>query len=454
MPEHFDVAVIGTGQSGPALARALADAGRNVAVAERAAFGGSCVNHGCVPTKVYVACARVAHVARNATEYGVQTGDIKVDLRKIKARKEKQVEGGTEGIEKSLVDHDNIKVFRSHARFVGPKRLKVNDSELTADLLVINTGARARVPDIEGLDSVPWLSSTDMLELNDLPGHLLVVGGGYIGIEFAQMFRRFGSKVTVIQRDDRLLPQEDADISTAVQEILEHEGIEVRTGTAPDSVSGTAGDINVAIGSETLRGSHLLVATGRVPNTDDLGLSEAGIETDERGYITVDERLSTSADGVLALGDCNGRGAFTHTSYHDFQVAKDRLLGDDRRRVSDRIPCHAVFMDPPLGRVGMSEREARDSGRRLLKATMPMKHVGRARELGETRGFMKVIVDADTERVLGAMILGVRGDEVVHTLADLMYAEASYKVLRDAVHIHPTVSELLPTLLEGLEPVD
>jgi pyruvate/2-oxoglutarate dehydrogenase complex dihydrolipoamide dehydrogenase (E3) component len=453
MKSH-DAIVIGTGQSGPALARALADEGRDVAVIERAAFGGSCVNHGCIPTKMYVASARAAHMARVASDYGVKAGPVSVDLKQVKARKDKEVGGSTGGVEKSLRSHERITVYEGHARFTGPRQVKVGDTALEAGLVVINTGARARVPDISGLNSVPWLSATGMLELEELPEHLLVLGGGYVGLEFAQMFRRFGSRVTLVQRGERLLPIEDEDISTGAREILEAEGVEVLTGAETESVAGGHGNITLRAGGRELKGTHLLVATGRTPNTDDLGLEAAGVATDKRGYIKVDDRLGTSADGVLALGDCNGRGAFTHTSYHDFMVAKDRLLGEGTRKVTDRIVCYAVFIDPPLGRVGMTEAQARETGKPYLKATMPMKHVGRARERGETQGFMKVLADADSKRFLGAAVLGINGDEVVHAIADLMYADAPYTVMRDAVHIHPTVSELLPTLLESLKPAE
>jgi pyruvate/2-oxoglutarate dehydrogenase complex dihydrolipoamide dehydrogenase (E3) component len=454
MTERFDAIIIGTGQSGPALARALADAGRKVAVVERKDFGGSCINHGCIPTKAYVASARAAHVARNAADWGVRVeGQVRVDLRAVKARKDKLVSESSGGVEKSLRRHENVTVIQGHARFVGPRRLRVGEQELGAEVVVLNTGARARVPDIPGLAELPWLSATDLLQLEELPAHLLIVGGGYIGLEFGQMFRRFGSDVTIIQRGEQLLPAEDNDISAQVRKILEAEGIRVLTDTAPEAVSGGAGQLRLRIAGQDISGSHLLIATGRAPNIDDLGLAEGGVKTDERGYITVDDQLRTSAQGVLALGDCNGRGAFTHTSYHDYQVACDLLLGEAKRRVSDRIRIYAIYMDPPLGRVGLTEREARESGKPVRMATMPMTRVGRARLHGETAGMMKVLVDGQSERILGAAVLGLHGDEVVQCFADVMYADAPYTVLRDAVHIHPTVAELVPTLLEGLKPL-
>lgn len=455
MTERFDAIVIGTGQSGPALARDLAGAGRSVAVIERNRFGGSCVNFGCIPTKAYVASARAAHVARTVQDLGVDVrGEIVVDLQKIKRRKDELVGTSSGGVEKSLRDEDNITAIEGHARFVGPRRVKVGDRELEAETVIINTGARANAPKIDGLDSVKWLTSTGMLELNELPEHLVIIGGGYIGVEFSQMFRRFGSAVTIIQRDERLLPNEDEDISDAVREILEGEGVNVHTGVSPSRVSKGRKGADIKLGGETLEASHLLIAAGRAPNTDDLGLSEAGVKTDKRGFVEVNDQLKTSAQGVYALGDCNGRGAFTHTSFHDYQVARDALLGDGKRKLSDRIPCHGVFLDPPLGRVGMTEREARATGKRLLKATMPMSRVGRATERGETHGLMKVVADAESRRILGAAILGINGDEAIHCIADIMYADADFKVLADAVHIHPTVAELIPTLIQSLAPLE
>jgi pyruvate/2-oxoglutarate dehydrogenase complex dihydrolipoamide dehydrogenase (E3) component len=455
MDERFDAIVIGTGQSGPALARDLAAAGRSVAVIERKSFGGSCVNFGCVPTKAYVASARAAHVARTAQDLGVEIrGEIVVDLARVKQRKDELVISSSGGVEKSLRDENNITVIEGHGRFVGPRRVKVGERELEAKTVIINTGARAAAPKIDGLNDVPWLTATDMLELTELPEHLVIIGGGYIGVEFSQMFRRFGSAVTILQRDERLLPNEDEDISDAVREILEAEGINVRTGAAPSRVAPGRKGVDITLQGEALEASHLLIAAGRQPNTDDLGLAEAGVKTDKRGFVEVDDQLRTSAEGVFALGDCNGRGAFTHTSFHDYQVARDALIGEGKRRLSDRIPCHGVFLDPPLGRVGMNEREARATGKRLLKATMPMSRVGRAGERGETQGFMKALADAESGRLLGAAILGINGDEAIHCFADIMYAGADYRVLRDAVHIHPTVAELLPTLLQGLKPVE
>lgn len=451
---EYDDIIIGTGQSGPALAHALAGEGRNVAVIERKDFGGSCVNHGCIPTKAYVASARVAHMARRAGDYGVSTGEIAVDLARVKARKDEMVKQSTGGVEKGLRKSDGIRVITGHAKLLGPREVEVGAETFKADRIVLNVGARARVPAIPGLNDVPWLSSTGMLELEELPSHLAIIGGGFIGLEFGQMFRRFGSDVTIIQRAPTLLPAEDSDFSQAIREMLEDEGIRVLTGTEP---AGIRNGIRIQLTGaykQALTCSHLLVATGRVPNTDDLGLHAAGVETDGRGYITVDDHMRTNVEGVYAIGDCNGRGAFTHTSYNDFEILRDHLLGESRRKVSDRIHAHAVYIDPPFARVGLTEREVRETGRPALISTMPMKRVGRARERGETTGMMKVLVDRRTERILGAGIFGINGDEAVHTFLDVMYADAPYTVLRDAVHIHPTVSELIPTLLGGLEPLE
>ena len=454
MPTRFDTVIIGTGQSGPALANALAQAGQSVAIIERKDFGGSCVNHGCIPTKTYIASARAAHMARRAGDYGVQAGNVTVDLKQVKARKDKIVESSTSGVEKSLRDNDNVTVYEGHGRFVGPDQVQVSEEILTSKRIVLNVGARARVPAIHGLNDVPWLSSTGMLEVDELPSHLAIIGGGYIGLEFGQMFRRFGSEVTIIQRSSRLLPNEDADFSQAIQQTLEDEGIKVLTGVEPAGVTDGIKLQLTGDDAQTLTCSHLLVATGRVPNTDDLGLKQAGVEVDARGYIQVDDDLSTNVEGVFAIGDCNGRGAFTHTSYNDFEVLRDRLLGEGKRKVSDRIHVQAVYVDPPFARIGMTEQQVRERGKPALIATMPMKHVGRARERGETDGFMKVLVDKDNERILGAAIFGINGDEVVHTFLGAMYADKPYTVLRDAVHIHPTVSELVPTLLGKLEPLE
>ena len=458
MPERFDAIVIGTGQAGPPLAMRLAGSGMKVAIVERHKFGGTCVNTGCIPTKTLVASARAAHVARRAGDYGVEIGDrIRVDMRKVKTRKDAVAGASNEGVERQLREAENVTVLEGHARFVGPHEIGVGDRRLAADRIFINVGARARVPKLPGVDTVDFLTNSSMMEVDFLPEHLLVVGGSYVGLEFAQMYRRFGSRVTVVEMGPRLIGREDEDVSDAVREILEAEGVElrlgaecVRVGKRGDSV---AIDVDCAEKEPEIVGSHLLLATGRVPNTHDLGLDAAGIETDDRGVIRVDDELRTNVGGVWALGECNGRGAFTHTSYNDFQIVAANLLDGDRRRVTDRIVTYGLFIDPPLGRAGMTEAEVRRSGRPALVARRPMSKVARARERGETQGFMKALVDAETKRFLGAAVLGVGGDEVIHSILDAMYADAPCTVIQRAVHIHPTVTELVPTMLEDLEPL-
>ena len=454
----YDAIVIGTGQAGPSLAATLAGAGMQVAVVERHRFGGTCVNVGCIPTKALVASARAAHVARCADELGVVIGgSVSVDMTKVKARKDAIVRRSREGVETWLRGLDNTTVHTGHARFEGPHTVRVEDELLESDRIFINVGARAHVPSIAGLDRVRYQTNSSMMAVDFLPEHLVIIGGGYIGLEFAQMYRRFGSRVTLIHRGDRLLPRESADVSSAVREILESEGVAVRLNAECVRVD-TLGDRIVAgvtcdDGRPDVAGSMLLLAVGRRPNTDDLGLDAAGVEVNARGHIQVDDTLRTSVPGVWALGECNGRGAFTHTAYNDYEIVAANLLHDDRRLVSDRIDCYGLFIDPPLGRVGMTEQQVRDSGRAALTAKRPMTRVGRAVQRGETRGFMKVLVDATTHQILGAAILGVGGDEAVHSILDIMYAKAPYTVIQRAVHIHPTVSELIPTLLGDLKPL-
>jgi pyruvate/2-oxoglutarate dehydrogenase complex dihydrolipoamide dehydrogenase (E3) component len=457
MSGTFDAIIIGTGQAGPPLAKRLASAGMKVAIAERKRFGGTCVNTGCTPTKALVASARAAHVARRSADFGVVIEvPARVDMKHVKARKDALVKASTEGVEKSLRETENVTVLHDHARFEGPRKVWVGDELIEAERIFVNVGARARVPPIPGIDDVPYLTDSSIMEVDFLPEHLIVLGGGYVGLEFAQMYRRFGSEVTVVQRAPRLIPKEDEDVSEAVREILEGEGIRVIT-SAPDYAAiRVEGEIRLeAEDGEPARveGSHLLLAVGRMPNTDDLGLDAAGVETDDKGHIKVDDRLRTNVKGIWALGDCNGRGAFTHTAYDDFRTVAAYLLDGADGRVSDRIPAHALYIDPPLARVGMSEAEARASGRSVLAATLPMRRVARARERSETQGFMRVLVDADSERILGAMLLGIEADEVIHLILDVMYADKPYTLIRDAMHIHPTVSELIPTLLEDLNPL-
>ncbi|MFM0328137.1 FAD-containing oxidoreductase [Paraburkholderia strydomiana] len=465
MAQHFDAVVIGTGQGGAPLAVRLGKSGRRTAVIERAAFGGTCVNVGCTPTKAYVASARAAHVARHAARLGVHIGGaVGVDMAAVKARKDKIVGQSHDGVEAWLRGARNLTVFNGHARFTGPHTLAVSGpdggvlNELSADEIFLNTGTRAVVPPLEGIERARYYTNSSLLEITELPSRLVIVGGSYIALEFAQVFRRFGSEVTVLVRGDRVLTREDADFAESVQSVLAREGVEFRFGVQPSRVEPHPHRENeVCIGFEqnvpALEASHLLFATGRKPNTDDLGLAAAGIETDRHGTIPVDGQLRTNVPGVWAIGDINGRGAFTHTSYDDYQIVAANLFDGGTRTVDKRIMAYAVFVDPPLARVGLSEDDVRKSGRDALIATMPMSRVGRARERGETDGFMKVLADPHTRQILGAAIHGIEGDEAIHTFIDIMTAGAPYPTLQFAMHIHPTISELVPTLLDGLKPL-
>jgi len=458
MTVRFDAIIIGTGQAGPALAARLSDSGMKVAIIERKLFGGTCVNTGCVPTKTLVASAYAAHLARRAAEYGVAiAGAVNVDMKRVKARKDEISGHFNKGVENWMQGLAHGTIYRGHARFESPRTVRVNGELLEADKIFINAGGRALVPPMPGLDQVPYLTNSTMMGVDFLPHHLIIIGGSYIGLEFGQMYRRFGSNVTIVEKGPRLIAREDEDISKAIQEILEREGILLRLNaecmTAHKEGDRIAVGLDCADASRQVVGSHLLLAVGRVPNTGDLGLDKAGVETDKSGYIKVDDQLRTNVPGIWALGDCNGKGAFTHTSYNDFEIVAANLLDHDPRRVSDRIMTYALFIDPPLGRAGMTEAQVKASGRKALVATRPMTRVARAVEKGETQGFMKVIVDAETKGILGAAILGVTGDEVIDTLLDVMYAKAPYTIVSRAMHIHPTVSELLPTLLQGLQPL-
>ena len=457
--KSFDAIILGAGQAGPSLAGQLTDAGMTVAFVERKLFGGTCVNTGCMPTKTLVASAYAAHLARRAADYGVVLdGAVRIDMKKVKARADTVITNSRTGVEKYLASMSGCTVLRGHARFEAPDRVRVGDELLTAPRIFINVGGRAVVPDLPGVDKLSYLTNTTMLQLDRVPEHLVVVGGSYVGLEFAQMYRRFGAEVTIVEKGPRLIAREDADISEAIREILLREGLAVRTNAecirlAPHE-RGVEVRVSCAEGEPVSIGSHVLLAVGRRPNTDDLDLERAGVATDERGYIRVDDSLATNVPGIWALGDCNGRGAFTHTSYNDFEIVAANLLGGERRRVSERILGYALYIDPPLGRVGMTEREARASGRPVLIGTRPMTRVGRAVEKDETQGFMKILVDAETRRILGAAILGVSGDEAIHGVLDIMNADVPYDVLERAVPIHPTVSELIPTVLNGLRPID
>ena len=452
----YDAIVIGAGQAGPALADRMDDEGLKVALVERHLLGGTCVNVGCVPTKALVASARAVHMARRGADFGVVIdGQIAVDMAKVKARKDAIVGQSVDGLSGWIESLEHVTLHRGHARFTGPHQVQVGDEVLEAERVFINVGARAVAPPIPGLDEVDYLTNSGMMQIDFLPLHLVIVGGSYISLEFAQMYRRFGSRVSVIERGPGLISREDEDVSDAIKGILEGEGVEIHLDASIERVGREGEDVVVQLGNgEAVRGSHLLMAVGRRPNTDDLGLDRAGVQVGEQGHIAVDEQLRTSAEGVWAIGDCNGKGAFTHTSYNDFEIIAANLFDGDSRRVSDRIPCYGLFIDPPLGRVGMTEKEARESGRKVLVGQRAMANVGRARERSETDGFIKVLVDADSNEILGAAILGINGDEVVHLLLDVMYAGAPYTVIQRAVHIHPTVAELIPTVLGGLEPLE
>ena len=455
----FDAIVIGSGQAGPFLAVRLAEAGLRTALIEREHLGGTCVNDGCIPTKTLVASARAAFVARRASDWGVTVGGpVGVDMAAVKARKDRVVAQSVDGLAKWLAGVKGLSLIWGHARFTGPHSVRAGEQVLTAPRIFINTGGRALLPDWPGIAEVPVLTNTSMMAIDRLPEHLVVIGGSYIGLEFAQMYRRFGAQVTVLELGERLIAREDPEVSREVQNILEAEGVRFHLGVRAAKVSRPAPErmrVSLSAGgvAHEVDGSHLLAAIGRRPNTDDLGLAQAGIRTDARGTIVVDDQLQTSVSGVWALGDVNGHGAFTHTSYNDHEIVAANLLDGATRRLSDRVPAYALFTDPPLGRCGQTEAEVRASGRPALVGTLPMARVGRARERGETAGFMKVLVDAQTERILGASLLGIECDEAVHVLLDAMVAGISYKVLRDAMHIHPTVSELIPTLLAQLSPL-
>jgi pyruvate/2-oxoglutarate dehydrogenase complex dihydrolipoamide dehydrogenase (E3) component len=459
MSHSFDAIFVGAGQSGPFLAARCAERGQRVALIEKRALGGTCVNDGCIPTKTLVASARAAWVARNAARWGVTIGGpVAVDMAAVKARKDQIVAESRKNLSTWLGGLPTLELIEGNARFVDAHTLRVGDRELTGAKIFLNTGARPIVPRISGLADVGFLTSESIMDLDVLPAHLVVLGGSYIGLEFAQMYRRFGSAVTVIERADRLIAREDPDISTEMAAIFAGEGIDVVCGAEATAVSGGAGDLRVEItaggATRTIAGSHLLVAIGRAPSTAELGLAAAGVAVDARGYITTDDKLVTSVPHIWALGDVNGRGGFTHTSYDDFQVVAANLLDGANRRVSERIPIYGVYTDPPLGRCGMNATEARASGRRVLIGTRPMARVGRARERGETAGSIQILVDADSRMILGATILGIEGDEAIHSIVDIMYADVPYTVLERAVHAHPTVSELIPTVLGSLKPLE
>ena len=455
---RYDAIIVGAGQAGPALAARLTKAGRTVALVERDQVGGTCVNTGCKPTKTMVASAYAAHLAKRGPDYGITTGAVAIDMSVVAARASKVILDSRRSNEAWLDSMPGLTLFRGHARLEGEGRVRVGTTVIEASQIFLNVGGRPAIPDLGGVDDVPYLTNADMIALETVPTHLVVVGGSYIGLEFAQMFRRFGAAVTIVEMGPRLIAREDPEVSDAIRQILEDEGIEVRTNAACIQLSlygdGVAVSVDCTQGAPTIVGSHVLLATGRRPNTDDLGLETAGVAVDARGYIVVGEDLSTSVPGIWALGDCNGRGAFTHTAWNDYEIVAANQLDGAKRCVSDRILGYALYIDPPLGRVGMTLSQAKATGKRLLVSRRAMKHVGRAVEKDETKGFMSMVADADTGIILGAAILGTGGDEAIHGVLDMMHAGQPASVLQWAMPIHPTVAELLPTLAGDLAPLD
>lgn len=456
MGQRFDAVVVGAGQAGPPLAQRLGQSGRKVALVERKLLGGTCVNTGCIPTKAMVASAYVAHMSQRAAEFGVQHSEVSVDMDQVWKRTRGISGRSHDNVEAWVAGMPNVTLLRGHASFESTHSLRVGDELLEADEIFLNVGGRAVAPSFPGADSVPYFTNVGIMDLRELPRHLVIVGGSYIGLEFGQMFRRFGAQVTIVERSERLLPHEDPEVAAAVVDILQREGIALQLGAECIELQGRAGEVSViaecAEPRMEVRGSHLLMAVGRRPNTDTLGLGKAGVAVDARGYIVVDDQCRTNVAGIWAMGDCNGKGAFTHTAYNDYEIVAANLLDNEPRRISDRIPCYALFIDPPLARIGLTETEALRGGYDVRVGVRPMQRVGRAVERGETLGFMKVIVDGASERLLGAAILGASGDEAIHCLLDVMYAKASYRTVTHAVHIHPTIAELLPTTLQSLSP--
>jgi pyruvate/2-oxoglutarate dehydrogenase complex dihydrolipoamide dehydrogenase (E3) component len=454
----FDAIIIGAGQAGPSLAGRLTQAGWTVGFVERKEFGGTCVNRGCIPTKTLVASAHAAQLARRGKDFGVVApAAVVMDMPAVKARKDAIVAKSRDGIEAWLRGMERCTVYKGTAKFESAQSVRVGDDVLHAEKIFLNVGARPTIPPLPGVENVPYLTSSTILDLDVLPKHLIVVGGSYVGLEFAQMYRRFGAEVTIVERNSRLVAHEDEDVSTAVQDILKADGITLRLNAEcihlEHEGDGVAVGLDCSEGHPKAVGSHILLAMGRTPNTDDLGLEVAGLEADEHGFIPIDDQLRTAVRGIWAIGDCNGKGGFTHTSYNDFEIAAANLLDNDPRRVSDRIHAHALYIDPPLAQVGMTESQVRKTGKPALIGTRPMTKVGRAVEKSESQGFMKVLVDAESKLILGASILGTGGDEAIHCILTNMYSKQPYTLIQRSVHIHPTVSELIPTVFGDLKPL-
>jgi pyruvate/2-oxoglutarate dehydrogenase complex dihydrolipoamide dehydrogenase (E3) component len=454
----YDAIVIGSGQAGNPLSQKLADKGWAVALIEQAHLGGTCINTGCTPTNTMIASAQVVHYARNASRWGVRAGDVSVDLPAVVARKDKVVESFRSGHQRNVEKRPSLHLYRGHAQFAAPHRVTIDNQSLEGERIFINTGARASIPRIEGLDTVGYLTNASIMELNELPEHLMVLGGGYIGLEFGQMFRRFGSRVTVVHQSDQILPREDAEVAGELQKILEAEGMAFLLNARTTRVQKTGGQIALTLegpsGSSHLSGSHLLVATGRVPNSDKLGLEKAGVATDNKGFIKVNSRLETNVPGVWALGDVKGGPAFTHISFNDYQIVYANLIEGKSQTIDNRYVPYSVFTDPQLGGVGMTEKEARAKGYKLKIGKIPMSYVARAIERDETVGLMKLVVDASNDHILGASILASEGGELVQMLGVLMMAGLPYTLLKGAVYIHPTLAEGFWSLMEAVSPVD
>ena len=452
----FDAIIIGSGQAGTPLAFKLAEKGKKVAFIEKEHLGGTCLNVGCTPTKTYVASARRMFDAHNGEILGVHIpAGTQLNLGQVKKRKDELIKKSVDGMMSGIEKNKHITFIKGMAKFTGPHTVEVNGEQLSAEKIFINVGARPNIP--EGLKKVNFLTNQSILELDHLPEHLIIVGGSYIGLEFGQMFRRFGSKVTIVEQSDRIISREDEDVSQEIQKVLEREGVEFRlNATCIHASDGKDGKVIISVDCENghpeVSGSHVLVAVGRKPNTDDLQLDSTGIKTDERGYRQVNDRLETNISGVFALGDCNGKGAFTHTAYNDFEIVYENMFEEANRKVSDRILTYGLFVDPPLGRAGITLQEAKDKKLNVMVGYRAMDRIARAKEKGETDGFIRVIVDKETGEILGATVLGVGGDEIISSILNIMYANVSYTVIRDGVFPHPTVAELIPSLLESLEP--